>query len=67
MRIVKKLNMSLKKIHTGRRMRKAILTQKRLMIRDVIPIVRRMLYDTAREDHKSSENLKEKLGRYNLL
>lgn len=40
-------------------MRKVILTQKRLMIRDVIPIMSKMLYDTTKEDHKSSENLEE--------
>lgn len=36
------------------------------MMRDVIPIMSKMLYDTAREDHKSSENLKEekKLARW---
>lgn len=36
-----------------------LLTQKRLMIRDVMPIVSKMLYDTAREDHKNLANLEE--------
>lgn len=50
----------LKKILAKWSMREVTLTQNRLIIRDVIPIVSRMLYDKTREDHKSSENLKEK-------
>lgn len=36
-----------------------LLTQRRLIIKDVIPIIRRIVYDIASVDHRNSENLEE--------